>query len=68
MSTTVASVVELEGVPVECVSQWWPLTTVFNRRSMSVGVQYCYNLEHPDGAVWQTLRFVVSLLSSSAKK
>jgi hypothetical protein len=42
-------------------------TTVFNRRPMNVGVQYYYNVERPDGAAGQTLRFVVSLLYPSAK-
>ena len=42
-------------------------TTVFNRRPIQLGVQYYYNLEHPDGAAGQTLRFVVSLLYPSAK-
>jgi hypothetical protein len=42
-------------------------TTVFNRRPITVGVQYYYNVEHPDGAAGQTLRFVVSLLYPTAK-
>jgi len=42
-------------------------TTVFNRRPIQLGVQYYYNVEHPDGAAGQTLRFVVSLLYPSAK-
>jgi hypothetical protein len=37
-------------------------TTVFNRRPMNLGVQYYYNLEHPDGAAGQQLRFTVSFL------
>jgi hypothetical protein len=42
-------------------------TTVFNRRPMNIGVQYYCNVERPDGAAGQTLRFVVSLLYPSAK-
>jgi hypothetical protein len=41
-------------------------TTVFNRQPMSLGVQYYYNLERPDGAASSQLRFVVSLLFPSA--
>jgi len=37
-------------------------TTVFNRHPMNLGVQYYYNLEHPDGAAGQQLRFTVSFL------
>ena len=37
-------------------------TTVFNRRPMNLGVQYYYNVERPDGAAGQQLRFMVSLL------
>ena len=42
-------------------------TTVFNRRPIQVGFQYYYNVEHPDGASGQTLRFVVSLLYPTAR-
>jgi hypothetical protein len=42
-------------------------TTVFNRRPMQVGAQYYYNVERPDSAAGQTLRFVVSLLYPTAK-
>jgi hypothetical protein len=37
-------------------------TTVFNRRPMTLGVQYYYNVERPDSSGGQQLRFVVSLL------
>ncbi len=37
-------------------------TTVFNHRPMNVGVQYYYNVERPDGAAGQQLRFVIALL------
>lgn len=37
-------------------------TTVFNRRPMNLGVQYYYNLDHPDGSAAQQLRFIVALL------
>ena len=37
-------------------------TTVFNRRPMNIGVQYYYNVERPDGAAGQQLRFVLALL------
>jgi hypothetical protein len=37
-------------------------TTVFNRRPMNIGVQYYYNVEHPQGAAGQQLRFVIALL------
>ena len=37
-------------------------TTVFNRRPMNLGVTYYYDVERPDGAAGQQLRFVVSLL------
>jgi hypothetical protein len=42
-------------------------TTVFNRRPMSLGVQYYYNAVRPDGAAGQTLRFIVTLLYPTAK-
>jgi hypothetical protein len=42
-------------------------TTVFNRRPMSLGVQYYYNVERPDGAPAQQLRFVVSFLYPRTK-
>jgi hypothetical protein len=42
-------------------------TTVFNRRPMSLGVQYYYNVVRPEGAAGQTLRFVVTLLFPMAK-
>jgi hypothetical protein len=37
-------------------------TTVFNARPLNVGVQYYYNVERPDGAAGQQLRFIVALL------
>ena len=37
-------------------------TTVFNHRPVNVGVNYFYNVERPDGAAGQQLRFVLSLL------
>jgi hypothetical protein len=37
-------------------------TTVFNHRPMTIGVQYYYRVERPDGAAATTLRFAVSLL------
>ena len=37
-------------------------TTVFNRRPMTLGVQYYYNVERPDGAPGQQLRFLISFL------
>jgi hypothetical protein len=37
-------------------------TTVFNRRPMNVGIQYYYNVERPDGAAAQQLRFIIALL------
>jgi len=42
-------------------------TTVFNRRPIQVGFQYYYNVEHPEEASGQTLRFIVSLLYPEAK-
>lgn len=42
-------------------------TTVFNRRPMSLGAQYYYNVERPDGAASQQLRFVVSFLYPRTK-
>jgi hypothetical protein len=43
-------------------------TTVFNRRPMTLGVQYYSNVERPAGSAGQTLRFFVSLLFPTAKK
>jgi hypothetical protein len=43
-------------------------TTVFNRRPMSLGVQYYYNVERPDGSGANQLRFVISLLYPKARK
>ena len=43
-------------------------TTVFNGRPMNLGVQYYYNVEHPQGGPGQQLRFVVALLYPSARK
>ena len=43
-------------------------TTVFNRRPMNLGVQYYYNVEHPEGGAGQQLRFVLALLYPSAPK
>jgi hypothetical protein len=37
-------------------------TTVFNRRPISLGAQYYYNVERPDGAPGQQLRFLISFL------
>ena len=37
-------------------------TTVFNRRPMNLGVNYYYNVERPDGAAAQQLRFAITLL------
>lgn len=37
-------------------------TTVFNRRPLTVGITYYSNVERPDGAAAQQLRFVVTLL------
>jgi hypothetical protein len=37
-------------------------TTVFNRRPMTLGVQYYYNVARPDGSAGGQLRFLVSLL------
>ncbi len=42
-------------------------TTVFNRRPMSLGVQYYYNVERPDGSGANQLRFVISLLYPKTK-
>ena len=42
-------------------------TTVFNRRPMTLGVQYYANVEHPSGSAGHTLRFTVSLLYPTAK-
>jgi hypothetical protein len=39
-------------------------TTVFNRRPISLGGQYYYNVEHPDGAAGQQLRFFPEARSS----
>jgi hypothetical protein len=41
-------------------------TTVFNRRPMSLSLQYYYNVERPDGAGANQLRFVISLLYPKA--
>lgn len=37
-------------------------TTVFNRRPMTLGVQYYANVEHPAGGPGRQIRFVLSLL------
>ena len=37
-------------------------TTVFNQRPINIGVNYYHNVERPDGAGAQQLRFVVTLL------
>lgn len=42
-------------------------TTVFNRRPMTLGLQYYRNVERPDGAPADQLRFIVSLLYPAAK-
>ncbi len=36
-------------------------TTVFDGRPMNIGVQYYYNVVHPDAAAGQQLRFVIAL-------
>jgi hypothetical protein len=41
-------------------------TTVFNRRPMTLGLQYYYNVERPDGSAASQLRIVVSLLYPKA--
>ena len=43
-------------------------TTVFNGRPMTLGVQYYYNVERPDGVAATQLRFVVALLYPVSKK
>jgi hypothetical protein len=43
-------------------------TTVFNRRPMNIGVTYYYNVERPDGAAGQQLRFSVTLLYPEAPR
>lgn len=42
-------------------------TTVFNRRPMTLGVQYYYNVERPDGAAASQVRFAISLLYPKGK-
>jgi hypothetical protein len=42
-------------------------TTVFNRRPMTLGIQYYYNVERPDGAGASQLRFTISLLYPKGK-
>jgi hypothetical protein len=42
-------------------------TTVFNRRPISLGVQYYYNVERPEGSAGQLLRFTVTPLFPTAK-
>ena len=37
-------------------------TAIFNRRPVSLGAQYYYNVERPDGAPGEQLRFLVSFL------
>ncbi|HEY1303598.1 MAG TPA: hypothetical protein VGF24_08625 [Vicinamibacterales bacterium] len=37
-------------------------TAIFNSRPVSLGAQYYYNIERPDGAPGQQLRFLVSFL------
>jgi hypothetical protein len=41
-------------------------TTVFNRRPMTLGLHYYYEVERPDGAGASPLRIVVSLLYPKA--
>ena len=43
-------------------------TTVFNRRPMTLGLQYYYNVERPDGSGASQLRFVISLIYPKAPK
>lgn len=43
-------------------------TTVFNGRPMTLGAQYYYNVERPDGAAATQLRLSVALLFPVAKK
>ncbi len=42
-------------------------TTAFNKRPMTLGVQY-YNVERPDGSAASQLRFAISLRYPKAKK
>jgi hypothetical protein len=37
-------------------------TTVFNERPMNLGVQFYYNVDRPDGAAGQQLKFVIAFL------
>jgi hypothetical protein len=37
-------------------------TTVFNRRPLTLALQYYYNVERPEGSAASQLRFVVNLL------
>ena len=43
-------------------------TTVFNGRPMTLAVQYYHNVEHPENAAANTVRFQVTLLYPKAKK
>ena len=43
-------------------------TTVFNRRPMNIGVTCYYNVERPDGAAGQRLRFSVTPLYPEAHR
>ncbi len=43
-------------------------TTVFNRRPMTLGVQYYYNVARPDGSAGGQLRFLISFLYPKAPK
>jgi hypothetical protein len=45
------------GIASEGISR----TTVFNRRPITLGVQYYYNVERPEGSAGHTLRFAVTL-------
>jgi hypothetical protein len=51
------------GIASEGISR----TTVFNRRPITLGVQYYYNVERPEGSAGHTLRFAVTLLYPTAK-
>lgn len=42
-------------------------TTVFNRRPMTLGIQYYYNVARPDGSGASQLRFIISLLYPQPK-
>lgn len=43
-------------------------TTVFNKRPMTLGLQYYHNVDRPDGSYDNQLRFAISLLYPTAPK